>query len=473
MKYPLLLFLAAFVLALGLTPVLRKLASARNAIEHGGEDRKTRQGMVPRLGGVAIFIASVIPLLFLLLTRTETRFHTELAAILAGSLMVFMIGLYDDIKVASVWSRLAIETAAAFLVYSTGIRITPVTDPLGGILHLGWLSLPVTILWIVIITNAVNLIDGLDGLAAGTGILILLTIVLLNWGRIDYLLILIVFPMLGALLGFLVFNFPPASIFMGDSGSLFLGFFLSSFAIILSSGAPGSKTVWITAMAFSLPLLDMAYAVLRRWYRGVPIYIADKDHLHHKLLSKSLSKRKVLLFFCGANLILMLVLVLLVKVDLQTISMLLILFFLSTAAFAGFQFISELNPVDFVRKIFVLFCVFRRRRYYTYLINRFERRVEKKKQFAEMRIDLEELFRDYGLQAVEIRRKLKNGEGPIYSFGSMMDKEDSLQFEFPLKSGNVFFGHVHIQKKAGGEYLLCSGELAEILSKHLCGLLVD
>jgi UDP-GlcNAc:undecaprenyl-phosphate GlcNAc-1-phosphate transferase len=473
LKYQLLLFLSAFVLALGFTPLFRKLALKLNALDQGGEGRRNHQGAVPRLGGVAIFLAFVLPLLYLLLNRAGDKFQTEFAAILVGSFMVFVIGVYDDIKGSSVWSRLGVEFAAAFLIYTVGIRITAVADPLGGIMRLGWLSLPVTLLWIVVITNAVNLIDGLDGLAAGTGILIILTIVLLNWGRIDYLLIVSVFPLLGALLGFLVYNFPPASIFMGDSGSLFLGFFLSSFAIAAPSGAPGSKIVWITALAFSLPLLDMAYAVLRRWYRGVPIYTADKDHLHHKLLDKGMAKTKVLLFFYGANLILMLTLILLVKVNLKPLPMFLILLILSLAAFAGFQFLSDLNPADFVRKIFRLFRIFRRRRYYSHLINNFERNVEKKKSLDEVRTHLDKLFQDYGLQAVEIHAEVKSRQALVYNFGNRGSEAEALQFEFPLRKDGVCFGRVILQKKYGGEYLLCSGELADILSKYVCELLLD
>lgn len=473
MKYQLLLFLSAFVLALGLTPLFRKLAFKLNALDHGEVERKNHQGALPRLGGAAIFFAFVLPLLYLLLNRAGDKFQKELVAILVGSFLVFVIGVYDDIKGASVWSRLVIEFAAAFLVYAAGMRIDYISNPFGQSLALGWLSLPVTLLWIVVITNAVNLIDGLDGLAAGTGILIILTIVLLNWGRIDYLLILSVFPLLGALLGFLAYNFPPASIFMGDSGSLFLGFFLSSFAIAAPLGTLGSKIVWITALAFSLPLLDMAYAVLRRWYRGVPIYAADRDHLHHKLLDKGMAKRKVLLFFYGANLILMLTLIFLVKVNLKTLPMFLILFILSLAAFAGFQFLSDLNPADFARKIFRLFRLFRRRRYYSYLINRFERSVEKKKHFAEVRIYLDKLFQDCGLQVVEIHAEVKSRQALVYNFGSRVNEADAFQFEFPLRKDGVCFGRVILQKKIDGEYLLCSGELADILSKYLCDMLSD
>jgi UDP-GlcNAc:undecaprenyl-phosphate GlcNAc-1-phosphate transferase len=471
LKYQLLLFLVAFVLVLGFTPLFRKLALKLNALDQGGEGRRNHLGAVPRLGGAAIILAFVLPLLYLLAHRPGDKFQIELAAILVGSFLVFVIGVYDDIKGAAVWSRLGIEIAAAFLVYSAGIRITSVADPLGGILHLGWLSLPVTLLWIVVITNAVNLIDGLDGLAAGTGILILLTILLLNWDRLGSLLVLSVFPLLGALLGFLVYNFPPASIFMGDSGSLSLGFFLASFAIVASAGAARSKIVWITALAFSLPLLDMAYAVLRRWYRGVPIYTADRDHLHHKLLDKGMANRKVLLFFYGANLILMLALILLVKVKLSPLPMFSILLVLSLTAFAGFQFLSDLQPADFARKISRLFKLFRRRRYYNYLINRFERRVEKKKHFADIRTHLDRLFQDYGLQAVEIQAEVKSSKDLVYNFGSRVNEADAWQLEFPLLKDGVCFGRAILQKKMAGEYLLCSGELAETLNKTLCELI--
>ncbi len=359
----------SLVLTLVLTPILKELAIKIGAVDREGAGKRENKPGMPRLGGAAIFIAFICPVL-ILFGKAGNGIKNELGAILLGSLVVFLVGAYDDIMRTPIWMRLGVEVAAAGLVYLVGIRIATIHDLHGGTLPLGWLGLPLTILWIVIITNAMNFIDGLDGLASGTGILILLTILLLNFNTLDSLLLLGILALLGALLGFLFFNFPPASIYMGDSGSLFLGFFLSSFAILASRRANDSRIAWITLLAFSLPLLDMAYAIFRRWYRGVPIYSRDNDHLHHKLLQKGFSQRKIALLFYAANIVLMLALISMLWSGFKPALTFMILLILSLAAFAAFEFLSDLKPKDFVERIVRLFRMFRRRRYHLYLISR-------------------------------------------------------------------------------------------------------
>jgi len=190
--------------------------------------------------------------------------------VLIASTMVFLIGLYDDFRSVRVRYKLIGEIIAAGIVYAWGVKITILTNPFGTAFVLGWLSLPVTVLWIIIITNAFNLIDGIDGLAAGTGILIAATLFFLLEGS-DIHLRLTFALLAGSLAGFLVYNFPPASIFMGDSGSLFAGFLLASVSIISSHKATAMATMMIPVLAFSMPVIDMLYAVLRRYYRGIPL----------------------------------------------------------------------------------------------------------------------------------------------------------------------------------------------------------
>jgi UDP-GlcNAc:undecaprenyl-phosphate GlcNAc-1-phosphate transferase len=344
-------FSVSFVLALLLTPIMRKLAFAWGALDRVEKCGRERARAMPRLGGMAIFLAVILPVVFMAAYRTGWQGKRQLVAVVIGSTLVWLIGIYDDMRGAPVWSRLGVEIGAAVFVYLEGVRIVALAGPADRAIHLGWLSLPATVIWIVIITNAVNLIDGLDGLAAGTGILILLSIVLLNWERIDPVLILCSLMLLGALLGFLAFNFPPASVVMGDSGSLFLGFFLSSFAVLVSTQAPGGRTVWLTLLAFSLPLLDMAYAVLRRWHRGVPVYRADQDHLHHKLLQKGLAARTVTLLFYAANLLMMLVLILMLAFRQRRLLIFFLPVIMSLSLFIAFQLLHRLKPHDFLKKM--------------------------------------------------------------------------------------------------------------------------
>ena len=451
------IFLASGSLALGFTPLVREFARRRSA----------RTGKIPRLGGTAIFAAFFLPLTLMVLFSRALSFDRRLLMILAGSLLVLAIGVYDDLRGASVWSRLGVELTAALLVYSVGIRIVALPNPFGPALHLGWLSLPVTLLWIVIITNAINLIDGVDGLAAGSAMLILVAVLLLNRNMGSGVYFMAFFSLLGALLGFLAYNFPPASIYMGDSGSLFLGFILSTFALAASAENSAKRFIGVTALAFSLPLLDMVYAVLRRWYRGVPIHQADQDHLHHKLLRKGLSKRRVIFLSYGANLLLMSVLILLVEANFRPLALCAILFFLSLAAFVAFQFLSDLKPAEFIRKIVQTFRWFRRRRYYSFLINRFERQAEGKKSFAEIRPCLDELFSRYGLQSAEIMQVGEDGKGLVYRFGSRLGSAEVMEIEFPIIGGDLCLGLAALQKKLGSERFLCASELAEILGKFI------
>lgn len=449
-----LLFLASFVLALAITPLLRGIVKR-------GRDSANR---IPPLGGVAIFLSFVLPLGIMLVISQTGNLDKRFLGVMTGACLVLLVGIYDDLRGSPVWSRLLIEIAAAVLVYFAGIGIHALPNPLGAPLQLGWLSLPATVLWIVLISNAVNFIDGLDGLAVGNSMLILLTIMLLNWGHLSGLHLLAVFALLGALSGFLLFNFPPASIYMGDSGSLFLGFFLSSFALAVSQLVLGTRSMGITALAFAIPLLDMGYAVLRRWYRGVPIYKADKDHLHHKLLQKGFSGRKVVLLFYAANLALMLALLLLLKLESGSWLQFAILMVLSLSAFAAFQFLSELKPRDFAGKILALFRSFRKRRYCLYLINRFEKEAEKKSSFDDIQTTLDNLFQDYGVNYAEIRAADKM----LYSFGVESKQMDHYEFSFTVCADKFPLEKIHIEKAFSSGYLMCTGELAEALTNYLC-----
>lgn len=449
--------LASLLLSLALTPFVRRAARRDNANE----------GLVPRFGGVAIFIAFCLPLLVFVFLANGYRLNNSLRIMMLGSFIVLIVGAYDDLKGASVGSRLAVETGAACLVYFAGIGIFSLPNPFGAPLVLGWLSLPVTVIWVVVITNAINLIDGLDGLATGTSILILAAILLLNGHVLPAGLALAAFALIGALAGFLVFNFPPASIYMGDSGSLFLGFFLATFAMAVSHGTSGSSSMGVMVLAFSIPLLDMIYAILRRWYRGMPVYKSDTDHLHHKLLQKGHSKRQVLSWFYGANLLLLIALFLLKKGNLSRPVAALILVILSLAAFWGFQLLSDLKPADFIRKVSLLFSDFRKRRHYLYLINRFERQAEKEKDFVEMARHLDELFRDYGFSAAEIKRR----EEKIYGFAGVAGELNGYSLEFPLTEAGEQFAWVRLRKPLGSGPIYCSGELALVLSACLSEVL--
>jgi len=449
----LIVFGAALALSLALTPWLRRFIKVRFLDEEA----------IPRFGGMAIFLSFILPFSIVYLILSQAPLDGQWPAILGGAFAVLLIGAYDDWKGASVGSRLVVEIGAACLLFFAGIGIHTLPNPFGQPLALGWLSLPVTVLWVVVITNAINLIDGLDGLAAGTSILILTAILLMNGQSLPAGLALAALALIGALAGFLFYNHPPASIYMGDSGSLFLGFFLATFAMAVSRGTSGSSSIGVMVLAFSLPLLDMMYAIVRRWYRGMPIYKSDTDHLHHKLLQKGYSKRQVLSWFYGANLLLLIALYLLFKVDLPRPLAIIIPAVLSLIAFWGFQLLSELKPADFVRKIGLLFADFKKRRYHLYLINRFEREAEKKKEFIEISGPLGDLFKDYGFSAGEIERQAVT----IYAYSDKDDEKSVYSLEFPLTKKGEQLGSVRLRKPFNRGPIYCSGELAQALSDCL------
>lgn len=271
-----------------LTPVIRKLALRVGAVDKPNR-RKVHKVTMPRLGGVAIFIGFAAALL---LTQPLGR---QEAGLLAGCAIIVLTGIWDDIRELKPGTKLMAQIAAAILVASFGVRVEAITHPLGSMFHLGVLSIPVTVLWIIGVTNALNLIDGLDGLAAGTSVIAAVTMAAVAGfeGRTmvaGFALILAV-----AVLGFLPYNFSPAKIFMGDSGSMFLGFTLGTLAIQgLTKGAT-FISIFIPVIILGIPIFDTLFAIIRRYRNHRPIFEADKGHLHHRLLRMGLSQRQTVL----------------------------------------------------------------------------------------------------------------------------------------------------------------------------------
>jgi len=457
------------ILALALTPLMRSFAFRINALDKGDKSRKMHEGAIPRLGGPAIFISFALPFVFSLSRGDWDEFHRQIVLIMAAALMVFIIGVWDDIKGASIVSRLLVEFAAAFLVYAAGIRIDFITNPFGAPLALGWLSLPVTLLWIVVITNAINLIDGLDGLAAGTGIMVILTMVLLNWGNPDLHVALTLFTLLGALLGFLVYNFPPASIFMGDSGSLFLGFFLAAFSIKSGFKATAAAAMLVPVLAFAVPLLDMFYAVLRRWHRGLPLGTADREHIHHKMMEKGMASRKVVLIFYAVYFFILLAVLFFIqsKIDLSLIYLLLIV----AAAVAGLRLLGYVRFSQFLKENYHYFSITRKRRYYSYRIKRYKAALANKNSWADFHDQLDKLFNEYEFQTVEIRLQFKGSDHPIYRFDApLCNVQNLLLLEFPLVKDDVYYGQVSVWKSMNDEFFLCISEMTAALTDTICDL---
>jgi UDP-GlcNAc:undecaprenyl-phosphate/decaprenyl-phosphate GlcNAc-1-phosphate transferase len=215
-------------------------------------------------------------------------------------LAVFLVGLYDDLKGARPWQKLAVQTVAAIALYAFGFRIDLLSNPFTHTpLSLGWFGLPLTILWLAGISNAFNLIDGLDGLAAGVGLFAAVSLFLLAALGSNVFVAAVAAAVAGALLGFLPHNFHPARIYLGDSGSLTAGLALGALSIVSEQKGPVMVTMAIPLLIFGLPLLEVAVTTTRRLLSGHPLFARDDDHLHHRLLKVGVAKRLALFVLYG------------------------------------------------------------------------------------------------------------------------------------------------------------------------------
>lgn len=453
----------SLVLALIMVFLIRPLAFRLGAVDKG-TGRRVHDGVVPRLGGIGIFLAFTIPMAFFITRGVWGEFHDKIIGILIASTVIFAIGIYDDIKGAAIRNKLIGETLAALVIYAWGIRITTISSPWGGIIDLGWLSLPATVLWIIVITNAINLIDGLDGLAAGTGILVAGTMFLFS-GETDVHLKVTLVVIIGSLLGFLRYNFPPASIFMGDSGSLFLGFLLGSISIAWSYKAQAMATMMIPLLAFGLPLMDMLYAVLRRYYRGIPLGQADREHIHHKLLEKGLSRRKVVLFLYLINIILAVLIVLIIRQKAKYDLFCLVLLFLM--AIIGLRLVGYIKFLPTIKEILREYNITKKRRYFNYVIRRFRRSVAKSRTMEDLIPPLSDMMKEYSFCKAEIQLNLPEGIHPLYLYNGRDEPDKPLLLSFPILHEGKHLGEVTIIKGVDDDYFLCVAEMIKAITEEI------
>ena len=291
------LFFLAALFSLLITPAVRRLGQRLRAYGQARDGRD--QPQIPRLGGLSIFLATLAAwgVLLLVPNAMRARFLSEwhtLATLLVPGTLVLLLGVYDDLVGAAPWQKLIVETLAAGMVWWAGFRIVSLPI-LGYGIHSPLLSLALTALWIIAVTNALNLIDGLDGLAAGIVFFVTVSVFVVSLIQGNYFVCILAITLAGALLGFLRFNFAPATIFLGDTGSLFLGFFLATLAIHTSQKSSTLLAIVVPFVAFGLPLLDTSLTVVRRFLSGRPLFVADRDHIHHRLLQKRLTPQVAVL----------------------------------------------------------------------------------------------------------------------------------------------------------------------------------
>ena len=295
--------IVSFVLSLILTPLVRNVALRYDLIDHPDGIRKTHTGAIPRVGGIAILLSAIGAYALLLVVRLTAGHIVESAApfvvrLLPAIAVVFGVGLLDDILNLRAWLKLAAQVVAAMLAWVSGIHLGAVA----GHSFSAPLSCILTIAWIVACTNAVNLIDGVDGLAAGIGLVATVTTLIAALLHHNIELVFATLPLAGALLGFLRYNSAPASIYLGDCGSLTVGFLLGCYGIVWSEKSTTLLGMAAPLLALSVPLMDAGLAVARRFLRRRPIFGADRGHIHHRMLSLGLAPRRVVLVlycFCG------------------------------------------------------------------------------------------------------------------------------------------------------------------------------
>src|SRR5258708_7705805 len=224
-----------------------------------------------------------------------------LTTILPPAILIFLLGIYDDRRDASPLLKFSVQAIAGAMLFAGGLRIFAL-PVLFGTHRFSWVTgLTLTIGWVIAITNAFNLIDGLDGLAAGSALFSTLVVFVVALLGNMSLISLVALALAGAIVGFLRYNFNPATIFLGDCGSLFIGFMLSALALYGAQKAPTIIAVAIPVVSFGLPILETSLSVLRRFIGGRPVFTADREHIHHKLLQRGMSHRQVVIVLYGVS----------------------------------------------------------------------------------------------------------------------------------------------------------------------------
>jgi UDP-GlcNAc:undecaprenyl-phosphate GlcNAc-1-phosphate transferase len=285
-----------------LTPVVQR-AALRYGAAHAPRARDIHQEPVPRWGGVAIYLAFLIALAVSLAVvhlyfGRLVRWPTLLAGlgVFLGGTLLSLVGAWDDLKELSAGKQMLVQILCALVVIPFGVKIEFLTDPFnpGQMIYLGLWAIPITVLWIVAVTNAINWIDGMDGLAAGVCAIAAMTLALMAVQSGQPALALLAASLCGSLLGFLRYNFNPAKIFMGG-GALFVGFTLAAISAVGAFKVAATMAILVPILILGVPIFDTAFVIIRRLMQGRPIYQADKSHLHHRLLARGFTQRQTVL----------------------------------------------------------------------------------------------------------------------------------------------------------------------------------
>lgn len=288
----------AFIISLIITPLIKKVAFYLGAVDRPNA-RKIHSRAMPRMGGLAVYLAFTLTVLIM---QPITK---PIVGLLLGGTLIMLLGLVDDIRDVSPRVKLIIQIIAAGILIAFEVKIKFITNPFGSLIYLNWhgidFGILLTVLWIVGVTNAVNLVDGLDGLAGGLASIAAMTIAVIAWREGGMLVVLPAIALCASTLAFLKYNFYPAKIFMGDSGSLFLGYMLAGMSIIGLTKGAAVFSMFVPVLILGIPIFDTLFAIVRRFINNQPIFGADKEHLHHRLLAIGLSQKQTVLIIYGVN----------------------------------------------------------------------------------------------------------------------------------------------------------------------------
>jgi UDP-GlcNAc:undecaprenyl-phosphate GlcNAc-1-phosphate transferase len=282
---------ALLVAALGAWWIVKR--GGRIGLDEPDSRRKLHEKAIPRLGGAPIFLA--VGLACVMAGYIGGLGWSRWLPVAICNALIFSVGFVDDLKALGAKVKLIGQIGTALILYSLGVSIDMLSNPFGeGALELGWWSLPLTLIWLVSIPNIVNLIDGMDGLAGGFGLFICLTLAFIGYYGHQPDVVVVSLAMAGALAGFLIFNLPPAKIFLGDGGAYLIGFFIASVSLFTANKGSVIGALLVIIMALGVPILDTLFAIIRRGFRGVSIFNADAEHIHHRLILLGYSKGRAL-----------------------------------------------------------------------------------------------------------------------------------------------------------------------------------
>jgi len=284
----------AFAVSYILTPYLAQVGKKQNMVDLPNH-RKIHNGAIPNLGGIVIFFGFLLSLLFIV------QIEGQIKILLAAGVIILLLGMVDDIVDLPPKLKFIIQMIPALMVIISNADLINIfiNNQLKSFDLLGYLLYPILILWIVGVTNSINLIDGLDGLACGVSIITLITFFILGLKQNFESLNLVSIALTGSLLAFLRFNFYPAKLFLGDSGSTFSGFMLASLAALWVLKSQNAIFIFVPPIVLALPIFDTLFAIYRRYRSRQPIFQADKKHLHHRLLNRGISHKNVVLILWG------------------------------------------------------------------------------------------------------------------------------------------------------------------------------